>query len=84
MCGGALVLARIPTLIYGACDPKAGACGSVHNVVQKDELNHQVDVQSGVLEPECSSILREFFRDLRTKAKLKKLVARNEGSPLES
>ena len=65
MCAGAIVLARIPLLIYGAADPKAGACGTLYNIVQDERLNHQVDLVTGVLEAKCSLILSEFFRKLR-------------------
>ena len=81
MCGGALVLARMPQLVFGASDPKAGACGSVHNVVQKDELNHQVEILSGILEPECATLLRDFFRDLRARAKRTKAARLEAGNP---
>lgn len=66
MCAGALVLARIPRLVYGATDPKAGAVGSLDNVVDDPRLNHRVDVTSGVLADECGDLLRAFFRSRRT------------------
>ncbi|HCX84657.1 MAG TPA: tRNA-specific adenosine deaminase [Micrococcales bacterium] len=65
MCAGALVLARLPTLVIGASDPKAGACGSVLNVVQHPRLNHRVDVVTGVRAQECGEELRAFFRARR-------------------
>lgn len=65
MCAGACVLARIPLLVYGAHDPKSGACGSVLNVVQQPALNHRMEIISGVLEQKCSLILTDFFRKLR-------------------
>ncbi len=68
MCAGALVLARIDRLIIGARAPKAGACGSVRNIVEDPRLNHRMDVASGVLHEPCGDVLREFFRDLRGKA----------------
>lgn len=61
MCAGALVLARVPRLVLGAWDPKAGACGSVHDLVRDRRLNHRVEVVGGVLEAECGDLLREFF-----------------------
>ncbi len=70
MCAGAIVLARIPQLFYGAADPKMGACGSIYNICRDKSLNHQVEVTSGVMERECSSILREFFISVRAKRKL--------------
>ncbi len=65
MCAGAIVMARIPTLVFGAFDPKAGACGSVMDLVQNDRLNHRVEVLSGVLADESSQLLRQFFAELR-------------------
>ncbi len=61
MCAGAVVLARVPRVVLGAWDPKAGACGSVHDLVRDPRLNHRVEVVGGVLEAECGSLLREFF-----------------------
>ena len=65
MCAGAIVLARIPRLVFGAWDPKAGAAGSVMDIVRNSSLNHQVEVTTGVMEKECGAILREFFARLR-------------------
>jgi tRNA(adenine34) deaminase len=67
MCAGAVVHSRIKELIYGADDPKAGACGSIMNVVSSGHLNHRVKVTSGIMKAECSEILRKFFRKLRSK-----------------
>jgi tRNA(adenine34) deaminase len=67
MCAGAIVLARIPEVVFGAWDPKAGAVGSLMNLLQESRLNHRVNVTAGVLEQECSSILRDFFVRLRGK-----------------
>jgi len=61
MCAGAIVLARVPRLVYGAADPKAGACGSVLDVVGDPRLNHRPEVLGGVLAEECSALLSEFF-----------------------
>ena len=61
MCAGAAVLARIPRIVLGAWDPKAGACGSVFDVVREPRLNHWVQVTGGVREAECAALLREFF-----------------------
>ncbi|HKX16092.1 MAG TPA: tRNA adenosine(34) deaminase TadA [Propionibacteriaceae bacterium] len=61
MCAGALVLARVARLVFGAFDPKAGAVSSLFDVVRDPRLNHRVDVRSGVLEAECSALLRDFF-----------------------
>jgi tRNA(adenine34) deaminase len=65
MCAGAVVLARVPRLVLGAWDPKAGACGSVHDLVRDRRLNHRVEVVGGVLEDECGALLREFFAGRR-------------------
>ncbi len=65
MCAGAIVLSRIPILVYGAGDPKAGACGTLFNIVQDKRLNHRVNLISGILENKCSLILSDFFRKLR-------------------
>ncbi len=69
MCAGALVNARVERIVIGASDYKTGACGSVLNIVQMEKLNHQIDVQSGVLENECSDILKMFFEELRNSKK---------------
>jgi tRNA(adenine34) deaminase len=65
MCAGAIVLARVPRLVMGAWDPKAGACGSVHDLVRDRRLNHWVEVVGGVLQDECGHVLREFFGERR-------------------
>lgn len=67
MCAGALVLGRVKRLIYGALDPKAGACGSVVNIVNNKKLNHRIKVVGGVLEKECAVLLKEFFAKKRRK-----------------
>jgi tRNA(adenine34) deaminase len=67
MCAGALVLARIDRLVYGCRDPKAGALGSVYDVVRDGRLNHTYRITPGVLETECSSLLTDFFHRLREK-----------------
>ena len=68
MCAGAVVLARLPRLVFGARDPKAGAVGSVYDIPRDPRLNHTVDVTAGVLEQECSDILSRFFRTKREQA----------------
>ncbi len=65
MCAGALVLARIDRLVFGAADPKAGFAGSLGDLVRDPRLNHRVEVRSGVLAEECGRLLREFFRKRR-------------------
>lgn len=67
MCAGAIVQARIPQVIYGTTDPKAGCAGTLMNLLQEDRFNHRVDVVSGVLQEECSAMLTQFFRKLRGK-----------------
>jgi len=62
MCAGALVLARVSTLVFGAWEPKTGAVGSLWDVVRDRRLNHRPEVYAGVLEDECTAILRDFFR----------------------
>lgn len=69
MCAGALVLARVPRLVYGADDPKAGACRSLYTITTDERLNHSVDVVSGVLAANGASLLREFFADQRSQGK---------------
>lgn len=65
MCAGAIVLARLPRLVYGAADPKAGACGSALDVLGCPKLNHRVNVRTGVLAEECGEVLTNFFRARR-------------------
>ncbi|MGD8860940.1 MAG: tRNA adenosine(34) deaminase TadA [Myxococcales bacterium] len=72
MCAGALVNARIPRVVYGCDDPKAGAVKTLYAIGQDDKLNHRFDLQPGVLGEECSQQLREFFEAIRTKRKAAK------------
>jgi len=65
MCAGAIVLARVPRVVYGASDPKAGACGSVLDVLGEPRLNHRPDVAGGLLALECGELLSEFFASRR-------------------
>ena len=67
MCAGAVVLARVPTLVVGAADPKAGACGSVWDLVRDSRANHRVDLVTGVRTEECGQLLRDFFRQRRSR-----------------
>ena len=69
MCAGAIVQARIPRVVLGSMNPKAGCAGSVLNLLQQDGLNHQVEVTKGVLAEECSGLMTSFFRELRKKKK---------------
>lgn len=61
MCAGAILLARIPTVVYGAADPKTGACRSVFEVLDDPRMNHQATIRTGICEDECGALLREFF-----------------------
>ncbi len=72
MCMGAIILARIPRLVFGCRDPKVGAAGSLYNFAEDDRFNHQVEVESGVLQQECGQQLSGFFRRLREEKKQKK------------
>ncbi len=65
MCAGAMVLARLPRLVYGATDPKAGACGSLYQITQDPRLNHRIETVTGVLAEPAADLLREFFRRRR-------------------
>ncbi|MGN0244302.1 MAG: tRNA adenosine(34) deaminase TadA [Lachnospiraceae bacterium] len=67
MCAGAIVQARIPRVVIGAMNPKAGCAGSILNLLDQKEFNHQVDVTKHVLEEECSELLQSFFKELRRK-----------------
>ncbi|MBK8508932.1 MAG: tRNA adenosine(34) deaminase TadA [Candidatus Competibacteraceae bacterium] len=67
MCAGALVQARVVRVVFGAADPRAGAAGSVCNLLRAAALNHQAEVEGGVLAEECGAVLREFFRARRSK-----------------
>lgn len=73
MCIGAIVLARIPRLVFGALDPKAGACGSIMNIPPEPMLNHRVEVVGGVCAEESQTLLQDFFRSLRKAAAQKQL-----------
>ena len=65
MCAGAIVQSRIKKVYIGCMNPKAGCAGSIMNLLQVEEFNHQVEVESGVLEEECSGILKDYFKELR-------------------
>jgi tRNA(adenine34) deaminase len=65
MCAGALVLGRLDRLVYGCTDPKAGACGSLYDIVRDERLNHRLAVTAGVLADDCSKLLQDFFRPRR-------------------
>lgn len=69
MCAGAIILARIPRVYYGATDPKAGVCGTLMNLFADARFNHQPECVSGLLAEECGGILTAFFREIRQKGK---------------
>lgn len=69
MCAGAIVLARLRNLFIGAPDPKTGACGSLYSITEDKRLNHRCNVVSGILEKECSGIIKDFFRSIRESKK---------------
>lgn len=69
MCMGGIILARIPCLVYGSRDPKAGAVGSIYNLAEDERFNHSVEVREGVLQDECSEQLSKFFQRLRQQKK---------------
>jgi tRNA(adenine34) deaminase len=65
MCAGALVMSHCETLVFSAKDPKAGACGSLYNIVQDDRMNHRLNVTAGIMEEDSKYLLQEFFKNLR-------------------
>lgn len=71
MCAGAIVQARIPRVVVGCMNPKAGCAGSILNILQIPQFNHQSELVTGVLEEECSTMMKTFFRELREKKKKK-------------
>ncbi|QHQ60365.1 tRNA-specific adenosine deaminase [Anaerocolumna sedimenticola] len=72
MCAGAIVQARIKEVIVGTMNPKAGCAGSILNILQMEEFNHQVELTTGVMQEECETVLKEFFKGLRVRNKLEK------------
>ena len=73
MCSGAIVQARIPTVVIGCMNPKAGCAGSILNILQTPQFNHQVEIIKGVMEEECSQMLTAFFKELRKINKMQKI-----------
>ncbi|MBR7554268.1 tRNA adenosine(34) deaminase TadA [Allobacillus sp. GCM10007491] len=69
MCAGAIVQSRIPRVVYGAADPKAGCAGTLLNLLDEKRFNHQSEVISGVLQEQCSELLKTFFKNLRNQKK---------------
>lgn len=78
MCAGAIVQARVPEVVMGCMNPKAGCGGSILNILEMPEFNHQVQVTRGVLEEECSAVLKKFFTELRKRNKLEKEQRKKE------
>lgn len=78
MCSGAIVQARIPEVVIGCMNPKAGCAGSILNILQMPEFNHQVNITKGVLEEACSDMLTTFFKELRVRNKLEKEMKKHE------
>jgi len=77
MCAGAIVQARVKKVVIGCMNPKAGCAGSILNVLQMEEFNHQVEIERGVLEEECSEMLTSFFKNLRKRLKVEKEENKN-------
>jgi tRNA(adenine34) deaminase len=67
MCAGAIIHARLSRLVYAVDDPKTGACGSVFNLLQTEELNHKVEIEKGVMEEESRNLIQSFFKEKRAK-----------------
>ena len=77
MCAGAIVQARIPEVVMGCMNPKAGCAGSILNILDMPQFNHQVRIIKGILEESCSQMLKTFFVELRERNKLEKEAAKN-------
>ena len=75
MCSGAIVQSRMTRVVVGCMNPKAGCAGSILNLLQMSEFNHQVELETGVLEEECSHMMKQFFKELREKKKKPKTVS---------
>ena len=81
MCAGAIVQARVTECVIGCMNPKAGCAGSVTNLLEMDGFNHKVIVRRGILEEECSSMLKTFFRELRVRDAERKRILRQGAAP---
>ena len=79
MCSGAIIQARIPKVVVGCMNPKAGCAGSILNLLDVPQFNHQAELVTGVLEEECSQMMKDFFKELREKKK----AAKNEEKKCE-
>ena len=84
MCAGAIVQARIPRVVVGCMNPKAGCAGSILNLLQVEAFNHQAELTTGVLEEECSQMMKSFFKELRKKQKMKKKEQESANMPEEN
>ena len=84
MCAGAIVQARITECVIGCMNPKAGCAGSVTNLLEMDGFNHKVIVRRGILEEECSSMLKTFFRELRVRDAERKRILRRGAAPSDT
>lgn len=81
MCAGAIVQARIPEVVMGCMNPKAGCAGSILNILEMPQFNHQVKVTRGILEAECSQMLKTFFEELRIRNKQEKAARKALSDP---
>ena len=84
MCSGAIVQARIPRVVVGCMNPKAGCAGSILNLLQVEAFNHQAELTTGVLEEECSQMMKSFFKELHKKQKMKKKEQESANMPEEN
>ncbi|HFI0620306.1 TPA: tRNA adenosine(34) deaminase TadA [Streptococcus suis] len=78
MCSGAIGLARIPQVVYGATNQKFGAAGSLYDILTDERLNHRVEVETGILEEDCAQMMQDFFRQRREKQKADKLATKSQ------
>lgn len=83
MCSGAIVQARVKKVVVGCMNPKAGCAGSILNLLQVDRFNHQVELETGILEEECSEMMKSFFKELREKRKKKVAVTECDMPPVK-
>lgn len=78
MCMGAIILSRIPIVVFGCCDPKGGAAGSLYNLSDDPRLNHRVKLLPGIMEAQCSALLSGFFSELRRRKREQRLMSTPE------
>ncbi|NHC43144.1 nucleoside deaminase [Bacillus sp. MM2020_1] len=84
MCAGAIILARVKRVVFGAADPKGGCCGTLMNLLGDERFNHQSEVTSGVLEKECGQMLSDFFRGIRERKRLEKKMQKDSITEIDS